>query len=143
MTIEGNVFVLPDAVSLSISLTDVVSFGTWKWAEFAVLDYLVDVEGCVALREVQLDILEIVIPAVFACPWIEPLCRIVHFKDLVNAIGVPDRRPGRNAERLLDGWAYNPAMDQDTIGKVEPISVVTSSNAELAPLALEIASGLI
>jgi len=61
----------------------------------------------------------------------------------VNAIGVPDRRPGRNAERLLYGWAYNPAMDQDTIGKVEPISVVTSSNAELAPLALEIASGLI
>ena len=68
MTIEGNLFVLPDAVSLSISLTDVVSFGTWKWADFAVLDYLVDVEGCVALREVQLDILEIVVPAVFACP---------------------------------------------------------------------------
>ena len=143
MTIEGNVFVLPDTVSLSISLTDVVSFGTWKWADFAVLDHLVDVEGCVAPREVQLDILEILIPAVFACPWIESFCRVVHFKDLVNAIGVPDRRPGRNAERLLDGWAYNPAMDQYTIGKVEPISVVTSSNAELAPLALEIASGLI
>jgi hypothetical protein len=34
-------------------------------------------------------------------------------------------------------------MDQDTIRKVEPISVVTPSNPELAPLALEIASGLI
>lgn len=134
MTIEGNSFVLPDAISLSISLTDVVSFGTWKWAEFAVLDYLVDVEGCVAPREVQLGILEIVVSAVFACPWIESLCRVVHFKDLVNAIGVPDRRPGRNAERRLDCWAYDPAMDQDSVGKVEPISVVTSSNPELALL---------
>ena len=87
--------------------------------------------------------MEIVIPAVFARLWIEPLCRVVHFKDLVNAIGVPYRRPGRNAERLLDCWAYDPAMDQDTVGKVEPISVVTSSNPEFTPLALEIASGLI
>ena len=102
MTIECNVFILPDAVSLSISLTNVLSFGTQKWADSAIFDYLMDVEGCVALREVQLDILEIVIPAVFARLWIEPLCRVVHFKDLVNAIGVPYCRPRRNAERLLD-----------------------------------------
>ena len=52
MTIECNVFILPDAVSLSISLTNVLSFGTQKWADSAFFDYLMDVEGCVTLREV-------------------------------------------------------------------------------------------
>jgi hypothetical protein len=143
MSIESDVLALPHTLALAVTFANVVASCTREGSNFPLLDQLVDVKAGIASRQAEFKVLEVVLAAELALVAAGRSRVGVDFKNLGDAVGMPDGRPGRRAVRFFDSGADNPAVDQEAVGEVEPVAPVAARDAKVTGLALKVAAGLL
>jgi hypothetical protein len=141
MTPPGNILAFPDTVTLTVGFGDVVATRVGQRCDFAVLDELVHIEAGLALGEIKAEVLEVVLSSL-ALEDIPRISSVVHLKDFGDTVRVPHCGPCLLSSWVFKGRSNHPAVNEETVRKVEPESPVSSANAEATSLALEIATRL-